>query len=48
MFLPWFELISPGDQKTLLCNLVDVCMIGCRTEGEVDHGIETLKKGGDG
>ena len=42
MFLLWFELIGLGDQKTLMCDLVDVCVIGCRAEGEVDHGIETL------
>ncbi len=42
MFLFWFESISPGNQKPILCDLVDVCVVGCRTEGEVDHGIETL------
>lgn len=42
MFLLRFELIGFGDQKTLLCELVDVCVIGCRTEGEVDHWVETL------
>lgn len=42
MFLSWFELTGPSDQKPLTCDLVDVCVIGCRTEGEVDHGIETL------
>ncbi|TNN39980.1 hypothetical protein EYF80_049856 [Liparis tanakae] len=29
------ELIGPGDQKPLLCELVDFCVIGCRTEGLV-------------
>lgn len=44
MDLFWSELIGPGNQKTLLCDLVDFCVIGCRTEGEVDHGIEALFK----
>lgn len=52
LFLFWFELIGPGDQKTLVCDLEDVFVIGCRTDGEVDLGIETLsiceEKGTDG
>ena len=42
VFLFWFELIGPGNQKPLLCDLVDVCVIGFGAEGEVDHGIESL------
>lgn len=42
VFLFWFEVIGHGNQKPLLCDLVDVCVIGCGAEGYVDHGIETL------
>lgn len=52
MFLLWFELVGPGDQKTVMCDLVDVRVIRCRSEGEVNFWIEILSinedKGGDG
>lgn len=44
MFLLRFELIGLGDQKTLLCDLVHVCVIRRGTEAEADHGIETLSE----
>lgn len=42
MFLFWFNLIGSGDHKPFPCDMVDVCVIGRGTEGEVDHGVETL------
>lgn len=42
MFLFWSDSAVPGDQEPLLRDLIDVRVIGCWTEGEADHGIETL------
>lgn len=42
VFLFWFELIGSGNQKALLRELVDVCVIGCTVEGEVDQGVVAL------
>lgn len=47
IFLFWFEFAGLGYQETLLCDLIDVCVIGCGIEGEVDHGIETLSVFGE-
>lgn len=40
--LLWFEFIWLRDQKTLLCNLENVCIIWRGTEGEVHFRIDAL------